>query len=140
MVWAKERLSFDDEWENLAKYTSYDLDEDGIQLLRKHVQCFKTESPGYFLFVNNQPDRLDLSSQIEEDIGTTLEQTLWNKAPWENNYGAKKTNTNDKQSYYKKAPHIEFKQGHGEDLMNALHKWIKSKVASKHFGDHLKLV
>jgi len=92
------------------------------------------------LFVNNQSDPLDLSSQIEEGIGTTWEWTLWNKAHWENNYSAKKTNANDKQSYYKKLPHIESKQGHGEDLMNALRKWIKSKAAAKRVGDHLKLI
>jgi len=62
------------------------------------------------------------------------------KAPWENNYGAKNTNTNDKQSYYKKVPRIECKQGHGEDLTNALRKWIISKAAAKRFGDHLKVV
>jgi len=74
------------------------------------------------VFANKQLDPLDLSSQIKEDIGKTCEWTLWNKAPWENNYGAKNTNANDKQSYYKKSPHIECKQGHGEDLMNALRK------------------
>jgi len=107
------------------------LEEDGIKILRKHAQCFKRESHGYLSFVNNQSDPLDLSSQIEEDIGTTWKWTLWNKTPWENNYGAKKTNANDKQSYHKKAPHIECKQDHGEDLMNALRKWIKSKAAAK---------
>jgi len=140
MVWATARPSFDVEWEDLVNCTLYDLEEDGIQVLHKHVQCFKTESPGYLLFVNNQSDPLDLSSQIEEDIGTTWVWNLWNKAPWENNYGAKKTNANDKQSYYKKAPNIEYKQGHGEDIMNALRKWIKSRAVAKHFGNHLKLV
>jgi len=140
MVWATVRLSFDGECDDLVNCTSYDLEEDGIQLLRKHVQCFKTESPGYLLFVNNQLDPLDLSYKIEEDIGTTWECTLSNKLPWENNYGTKETNANDKDSYYKKEPHIEYTQGHGEDLMNALRKWIKSKAVAKHFGDHLKLV
>ena len=73
-------------------------------------------------FVNNQSEPLDLSSRIKEDIGTTFEWTLWSKAPWDNNYGAKKDNLNDKKSHYKKAPHIECKQGHGEDLMNTLRK------------------
>jgi len=86
-VWETTRLSFDGEWDDLVNCTSYDLEEGGIKILRKHIQCFKTESPGYLLFVNNQSDPLDLSSQIEEDIGTTWEWTLRNKAPWENNYG-----------------------------------------------------
>ena len=70
MIWATARFSFDSEWEDLVNCTSYDLEEDGIQLLQKYAQGFKTESPGYFLFVNDQSDPLDLSSQIKEDIVT----------------------------------------------------------------------
>ena len=140
MVWVIAKISFNNEWEDLANCTSYDLEEDSIQLLRKHVKCFKKESPGYFLFVNIQSDPLDFSSQIKEEIGSTWEWTLRIKAPGENNYGAKITNAHDKKSYYKKVRHIEWKQCHGEDIMNAPHKWIKYKAATKRFGDHLKLV
>jgi len=53
MVWVTSRPSFDGKWEDLVNCTSYDLEEDGVQPLRKHAQCFKTEINGYLLFVHN---------------------------------------------------------------------------------------
>ena len=49
--------------------TIYDLEDANTQLMVKRVQCFKTQSPGYFLFVNNQVDPYDFEMQIQEDIG-----------------------------------------------------------------------
>ena len=69
IIWANSRIAYDGDWEDNINATIYDLEESNTQLMVKRFQCFKTESPGYFLFVNNQVDPNDFAMQIQEDIG-----------------------------------------------------------------------
>jgi len=124
IIWATARIAYDDDWEDIANVTSYNLEEAGIMLLKKRVQCFKTEGPGYILFVDNQTDPLDLVSQIQDNIGTSYEWTLYNNKPWKN-------------SYRKEKLHSKLK----EMLQKVLHDECKAgKLDEFRFGEHTKLV
>ena len=139
IIWANARIAYDGDWEDIVNATIYDLEDANIQLMVKRVQCFKTESPGYFLFVNNQVDPNDFAMQIQEDIGTKWLWSIYNKKPWENNY-SKQAVSNKRQEMLAKAPHIECKDSHTGELMTALRIWISRGNAAKRFGAHFKLV
>ena len=79
--WANARIGHDIPWEDLVETTTYDLHEIQLQLMKKRVQCFKSVTLGYLIFVNNQTDPLDLVAQIEEDIDGVYDWTLYNKKP-----------------------------------------------------------
>ena len=143
--WVNARLSHDIDWEDLAETTNYDLNDLHIQLMQKRVQCYKTSTPAYFLFVNNQSDPLQLVSDINMDLPTEFTWTLFNKKPWECTYAPKnkpKENdkSEDKKDTYSKFPHIECDENQTEDLLSALRKWISSGTAKRRFGPHIKLV
>ena len=94
------------------------------------------QSPGYFLFVNNQVDPNDFAMQIQEDIGTKWLWSIYNKKPWENNYS--KAVSNKRQEMLAKTPHIECQASDSDELMTALRKWAKVGHAAKRFGAHFK--
>ena len=128
IIWATARIAYEDDWEDIANITSYDLEEAGIMLLKKRVQCFSTEGPGYFLFVDNQVDPLDLVTQIQDDIGTSYEWSLYYKKLWNNSYRKEKLHSKHKEML-QKVPHIECKAGKLDELMEALRQWIKTSKA-----------
>ena len=139
IIWATAQIDYDDDWEDISNVTSYALEEVGIILLKKRVQCFKTEGPGYFLFVDNQVDPLDLVTQIQDDIGTSYEWSLYYKKLWNNSYRKEKLHSKHKEML-QKVPHIECKAGKLDELMEALRQWIKTSKATIRFGEHIKLV
>ena len=79
IIWANARIAYDGDWEDTVNATIYDLEDANTQLMVKRVQCFKTATPGYFLFVNNQVDPNDFAMQIQEDIGNKWLWTIYNK-------------------------------------------------------------
>ena len=139
IIWANARIAYDGDWEDTVNATIYDLEDANTQLMVKRVQCFKTATPGYFLFVNNQVDPNDFAMQIQEDIGDKWLWSIYNKKPWENNY-SKQAASNKRQEMLAKSPHIECKDSDSDALMTALRKWISRGHASKKFGAHFKLI
>ena len=137
-ILANVRIAYDGDCEDIVNATIYDLEDANTQLIVKRVQYFKTESPGYFLFINNQVDPNDFAMQIQEDIDNTWVWTIYNKKPWENNYS--KVASNKRQEMLAKTPHIECQASDSDALMTALRKWAKVGHATKRFGAHFKLV
>jgi len=80
-----------------------------------------------------------LVSQIQDNIGTSYEWTLYNKKPWENNYCQEKVHSKRKEML-QKVPHIECKAGKSDELMETLRQLIKISKAALRFGKHIKLV
>ena len=82
-MWVSIRTSSDTDLEDILQDTEYDFREERILLMKKRVKCFKTATPGYFQFINNCIDPVDLQLQIQDDIGTSGNWTIYLKNPWE---------------------------------------------------------
>jgi len=70
-VWANICISHDYEFEEILNLTSFDLQSNEINLMSKRIQAHKSNTPGYFQFICNQAEPLDVYQQIITDIGTT---------------------------------------------------------------------
>lgn len=118
--------------------TSFELQEQGLQFMCKRLQTFESETPGYFQFLNNLADPIDVHQQIQEDIQHNKLWTLYSKKPWESfekvQYG------NKKQEMLHKDLHIECIKGDSTKLMSMIRNWIKSKKAKNKFGENIKVI
>jgi len=91
-------------------------------MMKKRLQCFKSDTPAYFQFVDNRADPDDIKRQIEEDIGEDWTWIIFNRKPWEG-YNAKKE-TNKRNEYLAKCLHVECTENDSEDLIRAIRRWI----------------
>ena len=82
-MWFTFRISTTEELGDLMQTTEYDLRDENIVLMRKKLQCFKTATPGYLQFIDNNMDPLDLYNQIIDNIGKIGTWTIIVKKPWE---------------------------------------------------------
>ena len=116
----------------------YDLRDDNIVLMRKRLQCFKTATSGYFQFIDNKIDPLDLYNQTTEYIGRAGMLTIVVKKPWEGyQKKEKKKPTNigyNKQDFLAKSAHIECTAGEEDVLIKMIRRWIKIGHAELNFG------
>ena len=143
-MWVTIRISADTDLEDILQDTEYDMREERILLMKKRVQCFKTTTPGYFQFINNRIDPVDLQLQIQDDIGTSGNWTIYLKNPWE---GFKDKSTKKKiitkfsrEGFLTKAPHIECDASDEDSVVKNIRHWIKSGKASLRFGPHIKYI
>ena len=143
-MWVTFRISADSNLEDILQDTEYDFREERILLMKKRVQCFKTSTPGYFLFINNRIDPVDLHLQIQNDIGTSGNWTIYLKNPWEGfkNQPTKKKNKPkfSKEGFLTKVPHIECDASDEVSIVKNIRHWIKSGTASSRFGQHIKYI
>ena len=143
-IWATFRINTKEDLEDILHATEYDLRDEHIVLMRKRLQCFKTTIPGYFQFIDNKVDPLDLFNQITEDIGRKSTWTIVIKKPWEGYQ--KKTTIKPKSKGYNrddflaKTPHIECMVGNEVDLIQKIRRWIKRGRAELRFGPHVKYI
>ena len=119
-IWANAPIAYDGDWEDIINTTMYDLEYANTQPIVKRVQCFKTDSPGYYLFTNNQVDPNNFAMQIQEDIGNKWVWTIYNKKLWENNYSRNNRTvvSNKRHEMIPKAPHIECESSNSNELTN----------------------
>ena len=139
-IWSTARLSHNADWEDIIETSRYGLTDDGMMMMYKRIQTFKTQMPGYLQFVDNNADPQDLCNQICEDIGNKFTVTIYNREPFENNYAVLAENKKKKKDFHANAPHFECAAGQEEDLKDTIRGWIKSGRASKRFGAHIKFV
>ena len=143
-IWSTFRIKTVEEWEDITRATEYDLRDENIVLMRKRLQCFKTATPGYFQFIDNKMDPLDLYIQISADIGRIGTWTIVFKKPWEGFQAKgtkKKKNTGfNKEDFLAKTAHIECKMGEEDKISSVIRRWIKSGKAEQRFGPHIKFI
>ena len=139
-IWSTARISHDADWEDIIETSRYGLTDDGIVMMYKRIQTFKTKMPGYLQFVDNNADPQDLCAQVCDDIGDQFTVTIHNREPFENNYAAMQANKKKKKDFFANAPHFECADGEEEDLKDNLRSWIKSGQASRRFGLHIKFI
>ena len=107
-------------------------------ILYKRIQTFKAHVPGYFQFVDNNADPLDICSQVCDDIGHGFTVTCLNREPFENNYAAMAANK--KKNFHANCAHFECPDGEEEKLKECIHGWIKDGTGTKRFGPHVNFV
>jgi len=139
-IWVVARISHNVDWEDIVETSRYGLTEDGMMMMYKRIQTFKTQMPGYFQFIDNNADPQDLCSQVCDDIGNKFTVTIHNREPFENNYAAMAANKKKKKNFHANCAHFECADGQEEDLKDTIRGWIKSGQASKRFGPHVKFV
>ena len=143
-IWATFRINAKEDLEDILQATDYDLRDENIVLMRKRLQCFKTSTPGYFQFIDNKVDPLDLFNQITEDIGRNCTWTIVIKKPWEGFQKKTKAKTKSKgynrEDFLAKTPHIECMVGDEDDLIQKIRRWIKRGRAELRFGPHVKYI
>ena len=83
MIWATALIGTDETFDDLAAASQFDLEAEGIIIMKKRLQCFKSITPAYFQFLDNRADPDDIRRQIEEDIGEHWNWILFNRKPWE---------------------------------------------------------
>jgi len=139
-IWATARISHNADWEDIIDTSRYGLTEEGIMLMYKRVQTFKSQVPGYFQFVDNNADPADICSQVCDDIGQEFTVTCVNREPFENNYAAMAANKKKKKNFHANCAHFECADGEEESLKDRLRGWIKDGTAIRRFGPHIKFV
>ena len=143
-IWSTFRISAQEDLEDILQATEYDLRDENIVLMRKRLQCFKTSTPGYFQFIDNKIDPLDLFNQITEDIGRNYTWTIVIKKPWEGFQKKDKIKSKskgyNKENFLARAPHIECMSGEEDDLIQTIRRWIKCGKAEFRFGPHVKYI
>ena len=143
-IWATFRIQAKEDLGDILQATEYDLRDENIVLMRKRLQCFKTTTPGYFQFIDNKVDPLDLYNQISEDIGREYTWTVVIKKPWEGfqkKAKAKpKNNGYNKEDFLAKTAHIECMEGEEGSLIHRIRRWIKRGKAELRFGPHVKYI
>ena len=139
-VWATARISHNLGWEDIVETSRYGLTDEGIVMMVKRIQTFKTQIPGYLQFVDNDADPLDLTSQIQADIGTSLTWTLYMREPFELDYANMAAKKKRKKDFNANVPHIECADGEEDQLKATLRKWISTGQASLRFGTHIKFI
>ena len=138
MIWATAYIGTEETFDDLSSAAQYDLEAEGIMMMKKRLQCFKSVTPAYFQFLDNRADPEDIRRQIEDDIGESWSWILFNRKPWEG-YNAKKE-TSKRNEFLAKCLHVECTEHDSEELISTIRKWIKSGNASRRFGTHIKLV
>ena len=142
--WSTARLAHDVPWEDIVDHTNYDLSEEGIVLMRKRIQSFKTKTPAYFLFINNQIDPLDFVAQVQEDLAKDYDWTVYNRKPWETTFKQVPRDKNKERDrraeMLAKTFHVEVAEDDADSLLSALRKWIHDGTANAKFGPFVKLV
>ena len=138
VIWATALICTDESFDELATASHFDLESEGITMMKKRLQCFKSVTPAYFQFVDNRADPEDIKRQIVADIGEKWKWILFNRKPWEG-YNAKKEN-NKKYEYLAKCLHVECTEEDSENLIRAIRNWIKKGYAANRFGQHIKIV
>ena len=111
-----------------------------MMMMYKRIQTFKSQVPGYFQFVDNNANPLDICSQVCDDIGHGFTVTCLNREPFENNYAAMAANKKKKKNFHANCAHFECADGEEEKLKDCLRGWIKDGTAAKRFGPHVKFV
>ena len=139
-IWITARIATDETFEDISTATSYDLADENIILMKKRLQAFKTVQPAYFQFVDNRCEPNDIIAQISKDIENGIVFTLFNKKPWEGYGKSKPTATNTRKDFLSKCLHIECETKESAQLMYDIRKWIKSGLALKSFGPHIKII
>jgi hypothetical protein len=139
-IWITARISSDESFEDICTATSYDLADENITLMKKRLQAFKTVQPAYFQFLDNRCEPNDIIAQITKDLDNDIVFTLLNKKPWEGYGKSKHTNTNTRKDFLSKCLHIECETTDSDLLMYDIRKWIKSGLALKSFGPHIKII
>ena len=82
-IWATARIQIQNDIEHLLNVTTFELEEQDMLLRLKRLQVLHSETPGYFQFMNNMADPLDVQQQIQEDIQHETVWVLYSKKPWE---------------------------------------------------------
>lgn len=82
-VWTTARISHNLQWEVIVENARYCFTDEGIVMMNKRIQTFKTQIPGYLQFVDNNADPLDLTYEIQADIDNSLTWTIYIREPFE---------------------------------------------------------
>ena len=102
-IWSTARISHDSDWEDIIETSRYGLTDDGIVMMYKRIQIFKTQMPGYLQFVDNNADPQDLCAQVCDNIGDRFTVTIHHREPFENNYAALQANKKKKKDFFSNA-------------------------------------
>ena len=60
MIWATALIDTDDYFDDITSTNNYNLETEGIVLMKKRLRCFRSVTPAYFQFLDNRADLEDI--------------------------------------------------------------------------------